>query len=94
MFPFERVDGTFAVAAGDPADAQALQAAEIVFGAPFEIVVASFEDIATVLGDKLDAADFGGRPAVAPAKSAALMTTWTICATWRAARPSCVRSTT
>ena len=64
MFPFERVDGTFAVAAGDPADAQALQAAEIVFGAPFEIVVASFEDIATVLGDKLDAADSaadGGR---------------------------------
>ena len=64
IFPFETVDGTFALAAGDPTDVQALQAAEIVFGAPFEIVTASFEDIATVLGDKLDAADAaaaGGR---------------------------------
>ena len=40
---------------GDPADAEALRAAEIVLGAPFEIVTASFEDIATVLGDKLEA---------------------------------------
>ncbi len=42
---------------GDPADSQALQAAEIVLGAPIEIAVASFEDIATVLGEALDAAD-------------------------------------
>jgi general secretion pathway protein E len=64
IFPFETFDGTFALAAGDPADAQVLQAAEIVLGAPFEVVTASFEDIATVLGDKLDAADVtaaGGR---------------------------------
>src|SRR5271157_3407628 len=64
LFPFEMEDGTFALAAGDPADAQALQAVEIVFGAPFELVTASFEDIATALGDKLDAADAtaaGGR---------------------------------
>ena len=45
------------MAAGDPADTQALQAAEIVFGAPVEILVASFEDIATVLGEAPDAAD-------------------------------------
>ena len=32
-----------------------LRAAEIVLGTPLEIVTASFEDIATVLGDKLDA---------------------------------------
>ena len=57
LLPFERDGGTVAVAAGDPADTQALQAAEIVFGAPVEILVASFEDIATVLGEALDAAD-------------------------------------
>ena len=64
IFPFETREGTLAVAAGDPADAQALQAAEIVFGAPFEIVTASFEDIAAVLGDKIDGDDVaaaGGR---------------------------------
>src|SRR5208337_3067748 len=57
LFPFETEDGAFALAAGDPSDAPALQAVEIVFGAPFELVTASFEDIATVLGDKLDADD-------------------------------------
>jgi general secretion pathway protein E len=57
LLPFEGAGGTFAVVVGDPADTQALQAAEIVLGAPIEIAVASFEDIATVLGDALDAAD-------------------------------------
>jgi general secretion pathway protein E len=57
ILPFETNNGAFALAAGDPTDAGALQAAEIVFGAPFEIATASFEDIATVLGDKLDADD-------------------------------------
>jgi general secretion pathway protein E len=57
IFPFETSNGNFAVAAGDPGDAEALQAAVIVFGAPFELLTASFEDIATVLGDKLDADD-------------------------------------
>jgi general secretion pathway protein E len=57
LLPFEEDSGSFAVAVGDPADTQALQAAEIVFGAPIEIAVASFEDIATVLGEALDAAD-------------------------------------
>ena len=62
IFPFETADGRFALAAGDPAHVEPLQAAEIVFGGPFEIVTASFEDIATVLGDKLDAdATAGGR---------------------------------
>src|SRR5271166_3165875 len=64
LFPFETEDGAFALAAGDPSDAQTLQAVEIVFGAPFELVTASFEDIATALGDKLDADDAtaaGGR---------------------------------
>jgi len=54
IFPFETGDGGIALAAGDPADEEALQAAGLVFGRPFEIVTASFEDIATILGDKLD----------------------------------------
>ncbi|HZZ24503.1 MAG TPA: ATPase, T2SS/T4P/T4SS family [Roseiarcus sp.] len=57
LLPFEGDSGTFRVVVGDPADSQALQAAEIVLGAPIEIAVASFEDIATVLGEALDAAD-------------------------------------
>jgi general secretion pathway protein E len=57
LLPFEGDSGTFTVVVGDPADSQALQAAEIVLGAPIEIAVASFEDIATALGEALDAAD-------------------------------------
>ena len=55
IFPFETRDGTISLAAGDPTDTEALRAAEIVLGEPFEILTASFEDIATVLGDKHDA---------------------------------------
>jgi general secretion pathway protein E len=57
IFPFETTDGAYALAAGDPGDAETLQAAEIVFGAPFELVTASFEDIATALGAKLEGDD-------------------------------------
>ena len=60
IFPFETGDGTISLAAGDPADAEALRAAEIVLGEPFEIVTASFDDIATVLGDKLEADEAAG----------------------------------
>ena len=38
MYPFETADGKIAVAVGDPDDEEALQAAELVFGGPFEIV--------------------------------------------------------
>jgi general secretion pathway protein E len=64
IFPFETSGGMLGVAAGDPADADALQAVEIVFEAPFELVTASFEDIATILGDRFDTDDAsaaGGR---------------------------------
>jgi general secretion pathway protein E len=60
IFPFETRDGTISLAAGDPADSEALRAAEIVLEGPFEIVTASFEDIATVLGDKLEADEAAG----------------------------------
>ena len=57
IFPFEAGDGKAALAIGDPSDGEALKGAELVFGGPFEIVVASFEDIATLLGDRLDPDD-------------------------------------
>jgi general secretion pathway protein E len=57
IFPFETGGGKAAVAIGDPSDGETLRAAELVFGGPFEIVAASFEDIAALLGDRLDSAD-------------------------------------
>src|SRR5579863_9609875 len=57
IFPFETGGGKAALAIGDPSDGETLRAAELVFGGPFEIVAASFEDIAALLGDTLDSAD-------------------------------------
>ena len=57
IFPFETGGGKAALAIGDPSDGETLKAAELVFGGPFEIVAASFEDIAALLGDRLDSAD-------------------------------------
>ena len=57
IFPFETGGGKAALAIGDPSDGETLRAAELVFGGPFEIVAASFEDIAALLGDRLDSAD-------------------------------------
>src|SRR5215831_3341568 len=53
IFPFASADGS-KLAMADPTDTAALRAAEIVLGGPVEIVVASYEDIATVLGERLD----------------------------------------
>jgi general secretion pathway protein E len=52
IFPFAGADGS-KLAMADPTDTAALRAAEIVLGGPVEIVVASYEDIATVLGERL-----------------------------------------
>ena len=57
IFPFETGGGKAALAIGDPSDGETLRAAELVFGSPFEIVAASFEDIAALLGDRLDSSD-------------------------------------
>jgi general secretion pathway protein E len=57
IFPFEAERGGPAIAVGDPCDREALKAAAIVFGGPFEIVVAAFEDIGTLLAERLDADD-------------------------------------
>ncbi len=52
VFPFQTATG-FNLAMADPSDTAAVRAAEIVLGRPVEIVVASFEDIATVLAERL-----------------------------------------
>ncbi|MGI8568494.1 MAG: GspE/PulE family protein [Methylocella sp.] len=53
VFPFELPKGQYKLAVADPSDAAAVRAAEIVLGAPVLVEIASFEDIATVLGEQL-----------------------------------------
>ena len=62
IFPFRSAGGSVKLAVADPMDTAAIRAAEIVFGDRVEIVVASFEDISTVL-ERLD----GGEAAEAAA---------------------------
>jgi general secretion pathway protein E len=63
IFPFETSDGP-KLAMADPTDTAALRAAEIVLGGSVGMVVASFEDIATVLAERLgdDEADGSASP--------------------------------
>ncbi len=60
VFPFRSGDGSIKLAVADPLDTAAIRAAEIVFGNTVELVIASFEDVATVLDERLDG---GGRSA-------------------------------
>jgi general secretion pathway protein E len=53
VFPFRSADGTVKLAVADPMDTAAIRAAEIVFGETIELVIASFEDITTIL-ERLD----------------------------------------
>jgi general secretion pathway protein E len=61
VFPYRSADGGLKLAVADPTDLAAVRAAEIVLGGPLEIEIASFEDIATVLSERL------GEDASAPA---------------------------
>jgi general secretion pathway protein E len=54
IFPYQTAEGGPRLVLGDPTDGAAVRAAEIVLGGPLEIAVASFEDIATVLGARLE----------------------------------------
>src|ERR1700733_12693359 len=56
VFPFRSADGATKLAVADPMDTAAIRAAEIVFGETIELVVASFEDITTIL-ERLDGRD-------------------------------------
>jgi len=49
VFPFRAPDGGIRLAVSDPLDTAAIRAAEIVFGGSVDLVVASFEDITTLL---------------------------------------------
>ncbi len=53
MFPYQTDDGQKTIAVADPGDSAAIRAAEIVLGDGIKIQVASFEDIATALNERL-----------------------------------------
>jgi general secretion pathway protein E len=53
VFPFRSAGGPVKLAVADPMDTAAIRAAEIVFGETIELVIASFEDITTIL-ERLD----------------------------------------
>jgi general secretion pathway protein E len=63
IFPYSAADGQLKLAVGDPTDLAAIRAAEIVLGRKPAIEIASFEDIATTLSQRL------GEDATAPAES-------------------------
>ncbi len=53
VFPLQTAEGRRKLVVADPSDVSAVRAAEIVLGGPVEIEVASFEDIATALAERL-----------------------------------------
>jgi len=53
VFPYRTADGGFTLVVADPTDVAAVRAAEIVLRGPIAVEIASFEDIATVLNDRL-----------------------------------------
>src|ERR1700685_2317517 len=53
VFPFRSAGGAVKLAVADPMDTAAIRPAEIVFGDTVELVIASFEDITTIL-ERLD----------------------------------------
>lgn len=57
IFPLRAANGRYQLAVADPSDTAAIRAAEIVFGSSVELAVASFEDITTVLDQRLEAGD-------------------------------------
>ncbi|SFK78064.1 GspE/PulE family protein [Methylocapsa palsarum] len=54
VFPFESPEG-FKLAVADPTAGACVRAAEIVLGGPVRVEIASFEDIATILGERIGA---------------------------------------
>jgi general secretion pathway protein E len=52
-FPYRDEQGGFRLAIADPSDMSCIRAAEIVLGGPVMVEVASFEDIATALTEKI-----------------------------------------
>src|SRR5262249_37168164 len=52
-FPYRSGDGQIRLALADPTDTASVRAAEIVLGSPIAIDIASFEDLATALTERL-----------------------------------------
>jgi general secretion pathway protein E len=69
MFPFNSGHGRFGLAVADPTDIGAQRGAQIVLGAPFQLAVASFEDIGEVLSARLGAEE-GGESSASDGRSA------------------------
>lgn len=57
VVPYRAADGAACLAVADPTDSAGPRAAEIVLGVPVTLTVASFEDIATVLAERLGEVD-------------------------------------
>src|SRR5262245_14647736 len=55
VFPYRSEDGGFRIAVADPSDSACVRAAEIVLSGVVAVDVASFEDIATALTEKIGA---------------------------------------
>jgi general secretion pathway protein E len=55
VLPIRSPGGGYRIAVADPSDTAAIRAAEIVFGEPVEVAVASFEDITTALDQRIKA---------------------------------------
>ena len=53
VFPYRSADGLVMLAVADPSDSAAVRAAAIVLGGDVNITIASFEDIATALNERL-----------------------------------------
>ena len=53
VFPFRAADGHVVLAVADPSDTAAVRAAAIVLGGDIKVAVASFEDVTTVLNQRL-----------------------------------------
>jgi general secretion pathway protein E len=68
VLPYQVQEGRFGLALADPTDVAAIRAAEIVLGSALEITVASYEDIPTVLAERLGEDD--GEPSGAGAVEA------------------------
>ncbi|VIO76673.1 Type II secretion system protein E [Bradyrhizobium ivorense] len=64
VFPFRAPNGGYRIAVADPSDTAAIRAAEIVFGDMVEVAVASYEDITTVLDQRIDADGAGAEDAL------------------------------
>ena len=70
VFPYEGRDGVNRLAMADPGDAPVLRAVEIEFGAPPEISIASFDDIATALAQRLGETSVAEDEVLAPSSAA------------------------